>query len=161
MTNPISPNNVLLLCPRVASTDKATYNRIHDFFAANDFHQGNTPMTNSYQELRSKLRLFAQAREWQQFHSPKNLACALSVEASELLEHFQWMPDEESRQLSPEKRDAVALEMADIFCYLLHLSAQLDIDLIAATSRKIDINEERYPVEKAKGNNKKYSEHQQ
>jgi dCTP diphosphatase len=115
-------------------------------------------MTSSdLQLLQDKLRTFTQARDWQQFHSPKNLACALSVEASELLEHFQWMPEEQSRTLAEDKKSAVAFEMADIFCYLLHIAEQLDIDLVNVTSQKIDLNEKRYPADLARGNSAKYS----
>lgn len=115
-------------------------------------------MTNDLKTLQAALREFARARDWQQFHSPKNLACALSVEASELLEHFQWMPEEQSRTLTEEKKAAVAFEMADVFCYLLHMANQLDIDLAAVTTQKITLNETRYPVDAARGNSNKYTE---
>lgn len=113
-------------------------------------------MSEDLNALRAKLRHFAQARDWQQFHSPKNLACALSVEAAELLEHFQWMPEEQSRTLTADKKADVAFEMADIFCYLLHIAEQLDIDLVQVTSQKIDINETRYPVNTSRGSSNKY-----
>ena len=103
-------------------------------------------MSDNLDTLREKLRAFALARDWQQYHSPKNLACALSVEASELLEHFQWMPEEQSRTLDVDKKAAVAFEMADIFCYLLHIAEQLDIDLVDVTAQKIAINETRFPA---------------
>jgi len=111
------------------------------------------------EELMLKLKEFAQARDWEQFHSPKNLSMALSVEASELLEHFQWMTEVQSSELTPQRQAAVAFEMADIFIFLLRLSDQLGVDLIEMTKRKMEINEKRYPVEKVKGSSKKYSEY--
>ena len=108
--------------------------------------------------LRQRLLQFAQARDWLQFHSPKNLSCALVVEAGELLEHFQWLTDEESLHLTPAKREAVAAEMADVFIYLLQLSTALDVDLLQAAQLKIDLNEQRYPAERARGHNRKYDE---
>jgi len=82
--------------------------------------------------LKQRLREFAQARDWEQFHAPKNLAVALSVEAAELVEHFQWLTEQQSTSLSPETRQQVALEMADVFIYLLRLADKLDVDLISA-----------------------------
>jgi dCTP diphosphatase len=108
-------------------------------------------------KLQQKLREFSEAREWEQFHSPKNLACALSVEASELLEHFQWMKEEESRILPKDKLIEVEAEIADIFCYLLMISDKLGVDLIEATNKKIAFNESRYPIEKSKGRSDKYT----
>jgi NTP pyrophosphatase (non-canonical NTP hydrolase) len=108
-------------------------------------------------QLQQRLRKFAEAREWEQFHSPKNLACALSVEASELLEHFQWMKDEESRTLPEDKLLEVEAEIADIFCYLLMISDKLSVDLIEATNKKIVSNESRYPIDKSKGRSDKYT----
>jgi dCTP diphosphatase len=103
------------------------------------------------EDLRQRLREFAQARDWEQFHSPKNVAMALIVEAAELVEHFQWMSEEDSLTLDPARKEEVALEMADIFIYLLRIADRLDIDLGAATRRKIEINEGRYPVETSRG----------
>jgi NTP pyrophosphatase (non-canonical NTP hydrolase) len=111
------------------------------------------------EELKLKLKEFAQVRDWEQFHSPKNLSMALSVEASELLEHFQWMTEEQSFELTPQRHAAVAFEMADIFIFLLRLSDQLNIDLITMTKRKMELNEKRYPVEKVRGSSKKYNEY--
>ena len=108
--------------------------------------------------LRQRLLQFAQARDWLQFHSPKNLSCALVVEAGELLEHFQWLTDDESRHLAPAKRDAVAAEMADVFIYLVQLSTAMGVDLVQAAQQKIDLNEQRYPADRARGHNKKYDE---
>ena len=108
--------------------------------------------------VKQKLRTFAEARDWDHFHSPKNLASAISVEAAELLEIFQWLTEEGSRTLNAETKDKVEQEVADVFLYLLRLADKLDIDIIAAAGRKIAINEEKYPVALAKGNAKKYTE---
>lgn len=110
------------------------------------------------QALSRRIAAFAKARDWEQFHCPKNLAMALSVEAGEVLEHFLWLTQEESRALSTAKRDAVESELADVFIYLVRLSDQLGIDLQAAAERKIQYNETRYPVAKARGNAMKYTE---
>lgn len=104
------------------------------------------------------MRRFAAEREWEQFHSPKNLAAALSVEAAELLEHFQWLTEEESRSISAEKREAVAEEIADVFLYLLQLADKLCIDPLDAAQKKFLANAVKYPVERAKGTSRKYSE---
>jgi NTP pyrophosphatase (non-canonical NTP hydrolase) len=115
-------------------------------------------MSDEIHSLLLELRKFAQERDWDQFHSPKNLASALSVEAAELLEHFQWLTEEQSRVLSNDKKAAVSQELADVFLYLLNLSDKLGIDLILAAKRKIEINAAKYPVERAKGSMKKYTE---
>jgi len=109
-------------------------------------------------ELRIKLRRFAAERDWDQFHSPKNLAMALSVEAAELLEHFQWLSDAESSALSPETRSKVAAELADVLLYLIRLADKLDVDLAIAASEKLKVNAAKYPADKARGSSKKYSE---
>jgi NTP pyrophosphatase (non-canonical NTP hydrolase) len=108
--------------------------------------------------LALQLDHFAKDRDWQQFHSPKNLASALVVEAGELLEHFQWMTEQKSRALAPETRDAVAAEVADVLLYLLQLSTALGIDPIEAAQEKLKLNGLKYPVERARGNSKKYDE---
>ena len=115
-------------------------------------------MSTEVKALQAALRTFANEREWEQFHSPKNLATALSVEAAELLEHFQWLTDEQSRTIPDTKREAVAEEVADVFLYLLQLSDKLDIDLLDAAEKKLRRNAEKYPVERARGTSKKYSE---
>lgn len=115
-------------------------------------------MSTDIQALQAALRAFASEREWEQFHSPKNLATALSVEAAELLEHFQWLTEEQSRSMPDDKRDAVAEEVADVFLYLLQLSDKLGIDPLDAARKKLQINALKYPVERAKGTSKKYSE---
>lgn len=109
-------------------------------------------------ELASQLEQFAKEREWEQFHSPKNLASALVVEAGELLEHFQWQTEQQSRELPREKLDAVAGELADVLLYLVQLSTALRVDIIAAARDKLSLNELRYPVDRARGNSKKYDE---
>ncbi len=115
-------------------------------------------MPDSLDELSQQLQRFAQERDWQQFHSPKNLASALVVEAGELLEHFQWLTEEQSLTLPIENRDAVAAELADVLLYLVQLSHALGIDPIAASQAKMKQNAVRYPVDLAKGTSKKYNE---
>jgi dCTP diphosphatase len=109
-------------------------------------------------DLPQRINAFATAREWDQFHSPKNLTMALSVEAAELLEHFQWLTEQESYTLPAEKLAAVESEIADVFIYLVRLADRLHVDLYAAADRKLLANEEKYPVDKARGNAKKYTE---
>ena len=108
--------------------------------------------------LRDALRRFAAARDWQQFHTPKNLAMALSVEAAELLEHFQWLTPEQSARLDKKRKRAVEDEIADVLLYLTRLADVLKIDPLAAARRKIRVNARKYPVSRAKGNARKYSE---
>ena len=109
-------------------------------------------------QLRNALRQFAAERDWDQFHSPKNLASALSVEAAELLERFQWLTEQESQCLSPMDRARVEQELADVLLYLIRLADKLDVDLAVAAREKMKINAEKYPVEKARGKSKKYTE---
>ena len=108
--------------------------------------------------LRDALRAFADARDWGQFHSPKNLAMALSVEAAELLEVFQWISEQESRTLEPAAKAAASEEIADVLLYLLRLADTLGIDPVAAAQDKMKANEKKYPVDKARGSNRKYTE---
>jgi NTP pyrophosphatase (non-canonical NTP hydrolase) len=110
--------------------------------------------------LRDRLRAFVRERDWEQFHSPKNLVMAMIVEAAELVEHFQWMTEQESRELSPEKREQVAQEIADTFVYLLRLSDVLGLDLIEVAHAKIDLNARKYPADKVRGSNAKYTEYE-
>jgi dCTP diphosphatase len=117
-------------------------------------------MSDSLAELKQKLQAFVDARDWAQFHSPKNLAMAMIVEAAELVEHFQWDTEIESYQLTAEKREQVGHELADTFVYLLRISQVLDIDLIKAANDKIELNAKKYPVEKARGKNNKYTDYQ-
>jgi len=107
-------------------------------------------------ELRDALRAFTGARDWDQFHSPKNLAMALSVEAAELLELFQWVTEADSRNLEPAAKAAASEEIADVLLYLLLLCDELGVDPVAAAERKMIANAQKYPVEKARGTSKKY-----
>ena len=115
-------------------------------------------MPDSLRDLSQQLDRFAKDRDWQQFHSPKNLASALVVEAGELLEHFQWLTEAQSRALTPEKRDAVGAEVADVLLYLIQLTTALGIDPIVAAQAKLQLNELKYPVDLARGTSKKYDE---
>jgi NTP pyrophosphatase (non-canonical NTP hydrolase) len=115
-----------------------------------------TTPTDSLQTLRAKLDAFATERDWNQFHNPKNLAMALSAEAGELLEHFQWLTPEQAANLPPDTREAVALECADVLLFLIRLADKLNIDLAAAAQRKLELNAQKYPVEKARGVATKY-----
>jgi dCTP diphosphatase len=107
-------------------------------------------------ELAARLAEFARERDWDQFHSPKNLAMALAGEAGEVIEHFQWLTEAQSRDLPAEVRDAVALELADVLLYLVRLADRLGIDLTAAALRKIELNASRYPAEQVRGSARKY-----
>lgn len=111
------------------------------------------------EKLQRRLQAFADQRDWNQFHSPKNLSMALAVEAGELMEHFQWLTQQESCQLSADKLEAVGEELADIFVYLVRLADRLGIDLPAAIDRKIAMNEEKYPADRVRGSAKKYTEY--
>jgi len=112
-----------------------------------------------WDSLRERLRAFAVARDWEQFHSPKNLAMALAGEAGELVACMQWSSETESANLRPEKLAEVELEMADVLIYLVRLADRLDVNLLDAVDRKIAINERRYPVERVRGKSKKYNEY--
>ena len=115
-------------------------------------------MNSSTKPLVLALRAFAAERGWEPFHSPKNLASALSVEAAELLEHFQWLTEAQSRAIDGDKKDQVAAEAADVFLYLLQLCDQLGIDLVAAAHAKMQVNAEKYPVALARGTAAKYTD---
>ena len=112
----------------------------------------------SLKQIKTRLRKFAVERDWDQFHSPKNLSMALSAEVAEIVEHFQWLTEEQSKNLPQDKLDEVETELADTLIYLIRLADKLDIDLLAAAQSKIEVNEQKYPVDKAKGNAKKYTE---
>ncbi len=114
---------------------------------------------NRLQELSQRLRRFAQERDWEQFHSPKNLSMALIAECAELVEHFQWLTEAQSRALPADKLAEVELEMADIQIYLLRLAERLGVDLLGAVERKIVLNEQKYPAERVRGSAKKYTEY--
>ena len=112
----------------------------------------------AFQELGGKVRRFAEERDWAQFHSPKNLSMALSVECAELMEHFQWLTESQSRELPQKRLREVEKELADIQIYLIRLSQVLGLDLIVASNKKLLQNAKRYPVNKARGSAKKYTE---
>jgi dCTP diphosphatase len=118
----------------------------------------NNSRNDAMEELCGQLRQFAANRDWAQFHSPKNLAIAVSVEAGELLEHFQWLTAEESDNLSESQLAKVRQELADVFLYLISLSDKLGVDLVAAAFEKLELNAKKYPVKLAKGNAKKYTD---
>ena len=118
----------------------------------------SAPNPHGLTQLRDALRQFADERDWDQFHSPKNLASALAVEAAELLERFQWLTEDQSRKLPPEELARVREEMADVLNYLVRLADKLDVNLLEAASDKIKVNALKYPVDKARGSVKKYSE---
>lgn len=110
-------------------------------------------------KLQSRIRDFVRARDWDQFHSPKNLSMALIAEAAELIEHFQWLTEEQSTQLPSDTLEEVGQELADIFVYLLRISDKLGIDLVAAANGKMDLNEKKYPADKVRGSSKKYTKY--
>ncbi len=114
---------------------------------------------DSLDNLNARLKAFAVSRNWEQFHSPKNLSMALIAECAELVEHFQWLTEEQSMNLPSEKQEEVALEMADILIFLIRAAERLDIDLIEAAERKIEINESRYPVDKVFGDARRAGEY--
>ena len=113
---------------------------------------------DSLNHLRSEILAFAQARDWEQFHTPKNLAMALIVEAAELLEHFQWLTPGQSQALDDKTRGKVTEEIADVLIYLTRLADVMGIDPVQAAFDKIKVNAAKYPVEKAKGHNRKYDQ---
>lgn len=121
----------------------------------------NPPMStpDSLEHLRRRLADFAADRDWDQFHSPKNLSMALIAEAAELVEHFQWLTEAASHSLPPAKLDEVRLELADILIYLIRIGDKLGVDLIAAAQDKIAINESRYPVDRVRGDARRASEY--
>ena len=111
------------------------------------------------QELRVRIRAFVAEREWDRFHSPKNLAMALSVEASELVELFQWLTEEESAAPDAERRRRVAEELADVLWFLVRLADRLDIDLLEAAESKLAANAAKYPADRVRGDARKYDEY--
>ncbi|WP_339135125.1 MAG: nucleotide pyrophosphohydrolase [Candidatus Electrothrix sp. GW3-4] len=118
------------------------------------------PPINSLAELSAAVCQFAEQRDWDQFHNPKNLSMALIVEAAELVEHFQWLTRQESSHLNGEQQDAVAMEMADVLIYLVRMAERLDINLLDAARKKLVLNGKKYPVEQAKGRADKYTHYQ-
>lgn len=111
-----------------------------------------------HESLRDELLEFRRVRDWEQFHSPRNLATAISVEAAELLEPFRWASEEQAREIVRERRAEIADEIADVAILLTYLAHDLAIDIDVAVASKIQANAQKYPVEKARGSNKKYSE---
>jgi NTP pyrophosphatase (non-canonical NTP hydrolase) len=120
---------------------------------------GNAPTGNELIALRDLIRSFVIERDWDQFHTPKNLAAALCVEAAELLEPFQWLTSGDPHELDGTKRDNIRHEMADVLVYLIRLADKLDVDLAAAVVEKIALNCAKYPAEKVRGDARKYTEY--
>lgn len=116
-------------------------------------------MADSLSDLTLRLRAFAEARAWDVFHTPKNLAMALTGEAGELAAEFQWLTEAESRALDPERRERVAQEAADVLLYLVRLADKLQLDLLEAAERKMELNARRYPAEQVRGSARKYNEY--
>lgn len=114
---------------------------------------------DSLESLRDRLREFAKERDWDQYHTPKNLSMALIAEAAELIEHFQWVEGNQSHLLEAKTRQSVEEELADILIYLVRISDKLCIDLYEAVERKVAINEKKYPADKVRGSAKKYTEY--
>ena len=111
------------------------------------------------EELRSKIAAFIEERDWEQFHSPKNLAMALSVEVAEIVEHFQWLTEEQSQDLPPEKLAAIREEIGDVMIYLMELADKLGIDPVDAAKAKVKINDKKYPASMVRGRAAKYTEY--
>ena len=113
---------------------------------------------SNIQKLTKRITDFRDARDWKQFHNAKDQALSLSLEAAEVLEHFQWKNGKELEEYVKTHKEHIGEELADVFYWVLLMSNDLDIDIIKTLDKKMDKNEEKYPVEKAKGNNKKYTE---
>lgn len=111
-------------------------------------------------ELQKKIRDFCSARDWDQFHNPKDLALSLTLESAEVLEHFQWKNDAEMAEHIANHKDDVAEEISDVLYWVLRMADKLDIDIVDAFNKKLAKNDAKYPVQKARGNHKKYTEHQ-
>ncbi|MCW8919518.1 MAG: nucleotide pyrophosphohydrolase [Gammaproteobacteria bacterium] len=118
-------------------------------------------MADSLDDLSRRLAEFAQARDWEQFHSPKNLSMALIAEAAELVEHFQWLTQKQSEHLPVDKLEEVRMELADIQIYLLRIAERLGVDLIKAAQEKMALNEHRYPAAKVRGSARRASEYEE
>ncbi len=116
--------------------------------------------TDSLLSLIGRINSFVEERDWVQFHSPKNLAMAMIVEAGEVVEHFQWMSEQASRNLDDATKEKVGQELSDTLVYLLRIAEVCGIDLIEAANKKIDLNAQKYPVEKCKGSNAKYTDYE-
>jgi NTP pyrophosphatase (non-canonical NTP hydrolase) len=111
------------------------------------------------ERLRQRLSRFAAERDWDQFHSPKNLSMALIAETAELVEHFQWLSEDDSWSLPADKHQEVTMELADIFIYLVRIADKLEVDLVDAANEKTDINEKRYPADKVRGSARRAGEY--
>ena len=114
---------------------------------------------SDFDRIKKQVRQFVVERDWDQFHSPKNLSMALIVEAAEMVEHFQWLTEDQSSNLSAEKLAEVEQELADIQVYLISLAEKLKLDLIAAVEKKLVLNAQKYPVDQVRGSSKKYTEY--
>lgn len=101
--------------------------------------------------LRAMMRVFVEQRDWQQFHSPKNLSMAMAIEAAELMEHFQWIDAAESRSPDDEKIIAIGEELADVLCYAMAIANELNIDVASTMVRKMELNRAKYPVTEFRG----------
>ena len=146
----------MILRWRVAGRKLASAQQLH---VAPQSPLADSVRMRNLEELRERVRAFVAERDWERFHSPKNLAMALSVEASELVELFQWLTEEESGALDPERRRRVAEEMADVLWFLVRLADRLDVDLLAAAESKLAANAVKYPADRVRGNSKKYDEY--
>ena len=125
-----------------------------------DHKKEGTVTIDSLESLRDTLRGFAFERDWDQYHTPKNLSMALIAEAAELVEHFQWVDGNQSHLLEDKTRHSVEEELADILIYLVRISDKLDVDLYKAVARKIAINGKKYPADLVRGSAKKYTEYE-
>lgn len=114
---------------------------------------------SEFDELKQKIRKFVEARDWDQYHTPKNLSMALIAECGELVEHFQWLTEAESADIPAEHLEEISHEIADVFIYLLRLSDKLGIDMVEAVNLKMLLNEAKYPADQVRGSSKKYTEY--
>lgn len=112
-----------------------------------------------FDQIKEHIRQFAAERDWDQFHSPKNLSMALIVEAAEMVEHFQWLTEDQSHNLAKDKLAEVEQELADIQIYLIRLADKLQLDVLAAVEKKLALNAQKYPADKVRGSSKKYTEY--
>jgi dCTP diphosphatase len=112
-----------------------------------------------FDRIKKQVRQFVVERDWDQFHSPKNLSMALIVEAAEMVEHFQWLTEEQSSNLTREQLAEVELELADIQIYLISLAEKLKLDLVTAVEKKLVLNARKYPADEVRGSSKKYTEY--
>ena len=114
---------------------------------------------SEFDALKEKIRKFVADRDWNQYHTPKNLSMALIAECGELVEHFQWLTEAESADIPSEGLEEISHEIADVFVYLLRLSDKLGIDMVEAVNHKMLLNEEKYPADEVRGSAKKYTEY--